>query len=197
MRGRLISVEGIDGAGKTTLLEGVARALEERGLAVERLREPGSDPLSEQLRTAVQKLDIAVDPRAEALVYAAARAQLTASRLRPLLEGGALVLLDRFVDSSLAYQGGGRELGIEAIRSINRFATGGLLPDRTLLIDLPPAAALSRLPKEGRDRVERSGLQFFERVASAYRTVAARHAPRAGALRHSGSDLRVWPLCAS
>src|SRR6185295_3225099 len=116
----LITVEGLDGAGKTTLISGLARSL---GAIV--LREPGGVELSERIRALVADPSLDVDPRAEALLYAAARAQLVASKLRPLLDGGATVLLDRFVDSSLAYQGGGRSLGVAEIGALNAFATGG------------------------------------------------------------------------
>src|ERR687893_2186966 len=119
----LITVEGLDGAGKTTLIAGLARSL---GATV--LREPGGVELSERIRGLVADPSVAVDPRAEALLYAAARAQLVAEKLRPLLDAGNWVLLDRFVDSSLAYQGAGRGLGVERIRALNELATGGLLP---------------------------------------------------------------------
>ena len=110
----LITVEGLDGAGKTTLIAGLARAL---GATV--LREPGGVELAERIRALVADPEVAVDPRAEALLFAAARAQLVAERLRPLLASGATVIMDRFVDSSLAYQGGGRELGVAEIRALN------------------------------------------------------------------------------
>src|ERR1700760_268591 len=111
LMGRLIAVEGIDGAGKTTLAAGLARALPE----VVVLREPGGAEVSERIRALVVDPALEVTPRAEALLYAAARAQLVEEKLAPLLDGGATVVLDRFVDSSLAYQGAGRALGVEAI----------------------------------------------------------------------------------
>src|SRR3954452_20931395 len=135
----LITVEGLDGAGKTTLIAGLAREL-----GATALREPGGVELSERIRLLVADPGLRVDPRAEALLYAAARAQLVAERLRPLLDEGETVVLDRFVDSSLAYQGGGRELGVEAIRALNAFATGGLTPDRTLLLRIDPERGLGR-----------------------------------------------------
>ncbi len=100
--------------------------------------------MAELIRELVKNRELEVSARAEALLYAAARAQLVQETLVPLLDGGALVLLDRFVDSSLAYQGAGRELGIEAVREINRFATGGLTADRTLLLDLEPTLGRTR-----------------------------------------------------
>ena len=137
--GRLITVEGLDGAGKTTLVAGLTRELAARGRELLVLREPGGVELSERIRVLVKDPELSVDPRAEALLYAAARAQLVAEQLVPLLESGQWVLLDRFVDSSLAYQGAGRGLGVEAIRSLNELATGGLRPDRTLLLRIDPA----------------------------------------------------------
>src|ERR1700757_4937173 len=135
-RGKLITIEGIDGAGKTTLAQGLAGALGERGIAATLLREPGGVEASEQIRRLVKDPALTVGPRAEALLYAAARAQLVDEAVEPLLASGNWVLLDRFIDSSLAYQGGGRELGIEQIRELNAFATGGLRPDRTLLLTI-------------------------------------------------------------
>lgn len=169
-RGRLITIEGLDGAGKSTLALGLHSALGERGVRVELLREPGGVPLSERIRELVMDPAFAVDPRAEALLYAAARAQLVRERLRPLLDAGVLVLLDRFVDSSLAYQGGGRELGIEPIRAINLFGTDSLVPDRTLLLRIAPAAGRARQDARASDpdRLEREDEDFFARIASAY-----------------------------
>ena len=163
----LITVEGIDGAGKTTLVSGLAAALGD----VEVLREPGGVELSERLRALVKDPGLSVGPRAEALIYAAARAQLVEERLRPLLASGRRVLLDRFVDSSLAYQGGGRGLGVEAVRELNRFATGGLTPDRTLLLRVDPALALGRM--DGDDRIEREREAFWTACARAYDELAA------------------------
>jgi dTMP kinase len=114
-----------------------------------------------------------VHPRAEALLYAAARAQLVAEQLEPLLQGGQWVLLDRFVDSSLAYQGAGRELGVEEIRRLNAFATGGLAPDRTLLLRIDPAVGRERIGGREPDRLEQAGEDFFAAVARAYDGLAA------------------------
>jgi dTMP kinase len=174
-RGRLITVEGIDGAGKTTLVGRLATALQERGREVLVLREPGGVELSERIRALVKDPALRIDPRAEALLYAAARAQLVAEELDPLLDAGRWLLLDRFVDSSLAYQGAGRELGVDAVRAINDFGTGGLAPDHTLLLRIDPAAGLARVAgrPEGADRLEREELAFFAAVAEAYDALAA------------------------
>jgi len=165
----LITVEGLDGAGKTTLIEGLAGALD----PVVVLREPGGVEVAERIRALLADPSLAVDPRAEALLYAAARAQLVAEQLQPLLARGATVLLDRFVDSSLAYQGAGRGLGVEEIRALNAFGTGGLVPDRTLLLRIDPAAGLARISGRPADRLEQAGLAFFSAVAAAYDELAA------------------------
>jgi dTMP kinase len=170
-RGRFITVEGLDGAGKTTVVEGLAAALGD----VEVLREPGGVELSERIRALVKDPALDVHPRAEALLYAAARAQLVAERLEPLLAAGRSVLLDRFVDSSLAYQGAGRGLGVDAVRDLNAFATGGLVPDRTLLLRIDPAVGLARAagrPQDA-DRLEREAPAFFAAIAAAYDALAA------------------------
>ena len=171
MRGRLITIEGLDGAGKTTLCQGLAAALPDARL----LREPGGVELSERIRELVKDPELEVDPRAEALLYAAARAQLVASLVRPLLEQGTTVLLDRFVDSSLAYQGAGRGLGVDAVRAINDFGTGGLHPDLTLLLRIDPAAGRARQADRGEapDRLEREEAAFFDAIARAYDELAA------------------------
>ena len=174
-RGRLITIEGLDGAGKTTLVAGLSSALHDRGRPVFVLREPGGVEVSERIRALVKDPALSISARAEALLYAAARAQLVAEQLEPLLSAGHWVLLDRFVDSSLAYQGAGRNLGVEAIRSLNAFATGGLAPDRTLLLRIDPAAGLARISgrREDADRLEREEHPFFLAVAAAYDELAA------------------------
>jgi dTMP kinase len=174
-RGRLITIEGIDGAGKTTLAEGLRQALRARGIDVQLLREPGGVRAAELVRELVKDPDLIVGARAEALLYAAARAQLVEEALAPLLDGGAWVLLDRFVDSSLAYQGAGRGLGIEPVREINQFATGGLVPDRTLLLSVDPSLGRkrSRARNDVLDRLEREHDDFHARIAEAYAQLAA------------------------
>jgi dTMP kinase len=179
-RGTLITIEGLDGAGKSTLAQALVREAAARVRAgacarrVELLREPGGVRTSERIRQLVKDPTLAVGPAAEALLYAAARAQLVQERLQPLLEDGALVLLDRFVDSSLAYQGAGRQLGVERIRAINLLATGALAPDRTLLLRVAPATGRARQATRAAspDRVEGEDEAFFARVAAAYDELA-------------------------
>jgi dTMP kinase len=170
--GRLIAVEGIDGAGKTTLAEGIAAALPD----VVVLREPGGAVVSERIRELVKDPTLEVDPRAEALLYAAARAQLVGEKLLPLLAAGRDVILDRFVDSSLAYQGAGRGLGIDAIAAVNRFATGGLRADLTLYLRVDPAVGAAR--RDGDDRLEQEGDAFFATVVAAYDALAEQERDR-------------------
>ena len=174
-RGRLITIEGLDGAGKTTLARGLLELLRERGVTVELLREPGGVATAERIRTLVKDPELHVGARAEALLYAAARAQLVEQALAPALAAGRWVLLDRFVDSSLAYQGAGRALGIDAVRAINAFATGGLAPDRTLLLRIDPALGRARQVDRGEaaDRLEREHDGFFAAIAAAYDELAA------------------------
>jgi dTMP kinase len=174
-RGRLITIEGVDGAGKTTLAAGLAKALSLAGVQARLLREPGGVQSAEAVRALVKDPALTIGARTEALLYAAARAQLVEEALRPALGRGEWVLLDRFVDSSLAYQGAGRELGIEPVRELNLFATGGLSPDRTLLLVLDGESARARADarNEAPDRLEREGTDFFRRIADAYRELAA------------------------
>jgi len=173
-RGRLITIEGIDGAGKTTLAAALLDHLRARGVEIELLREPGGVVVAEQIRTLVKDPALTIGPRAETLLYAAARAQLVEEALLPVLERGSWVLLDRFVDSSLAYQGAGRGLGVDLVRAINEFGTGGLTPDRTLLLELDPAVGRARQGKrlEGFDRLEREEESFFATIAAAYSALA-------------------------
>jgi dTMP kinase len=175
MRGRLITIEGLDGSGKTTLAETLVDALRSDAREVVLLREPGGVELSERIRALVKDPALAVDPRAEALLYAAARAQLVAERVEPALAAGTWVLLDRFVDSSLAYQGVGRGLGVEAVHEINHFGTGGLRPDRTLLLRTDAATRTARQADRGEapDRLEREDDAFFDAIAGAYDALAA------------------------
>ena len=179
-RGRLITIEGIDGAGKTTLATALVNALTSRELEVVLLREPGGVPAAERIRELVIDPGLHVTARAEALLYAAARAQLVEEALEPLLSEGNWVLLDRFIDSSLAYQGGGRGLGVDAVRAINEFAIRTVWPDRTLLLMIDPDLGRSRSHSRSSapDRLEREHNDFFDRTVSAYLELAAKDPER-------------------
>lgn len=172
--GRLITIEGIDGAGKSTLAGALVEALGTRGVRAELLHEPGGTPLSERIGELLKDPSVTACASAEALLYAAARAQLTSQRIRPLLQEGAWVVLDRFVDSSLAYQGAGRKLGVEQVRAINRLAIGELAADRTLLLAIDPTHGLARRHTRGTkpDRIELESEPFFATVAAAYEQLA-------------------------
>jgi len=179
--GRLITIEGIDGSGKTTLAAALARTLHEQdGINTHLLREPGGVVLAEKIRDLVKDPSLHTGARAEALLYAAARAQLVEQAVLPLLAAGRWVLLDRYIDSSLAYQGAARGLGVKEVLAVNSFATGGLSPDRTLLLDIDPLEARKRLAKRGEetDRLEQEDNSFFEDVAGAYRQLAEREPDR-------------------
>jgi dTMP kinase len=179
-RGRLITIEGIDGAGKSTLAAGLRDALTDRGITVELLREPGGVPAAERIREVVIDPDLHVSARTEALLYAAARAQLVEEAIEPMLVAGTWLLLDRFIDSSLAYQGGGRELGLDAVRTINDFAIRTARPDRTLLLLIDPQQGRSRQNARTRapDRLEREHDDFFERTVAAYLELASQDPQR-------------------
>ena len=179
-RGKLITIEGLDGAGKSTLAQALVRELAGKGHRVELLREPGGVDVSERIRALVKDPALAVAPRAEALLYAAARAQLVQERLLGALEQGVLILLDRFVDSSLTYQGAGRHLGVAEVRAINQFATGGLEPDRTLLLRIDPAVGRARAHERALepDRLERESERFFATIAAAYDDLASEEPER-------------------
>ncbi|HYN17884.1 MAG TPA: dTMP kinase, partial [Actinomycetes bacterium] len=164
--GRLIAFEGVEGAGKSTQLELLRRELEGRGREVVVTREPGGTPVGERVRALLLDPEVEIHPRAEALLFAAARAELVERVIRPALERGAVVLCDRYLDSSLAYQGGARGLGRGPVEEVNRFATGGLLPDLVVLLDLDPAEGLRRRPGD-RDRIEALDLEFHRRVRDA------------------------------
>jgi dTMP kinase len=173
-RSMFITFEGLDGSGKTTQAQMLAARLEAEGLEVVVTREPGGTPLGEQIRNLVlHGADMA--PWAEAALYAASRAQHVEELIRPALARGATVICDRYVDSSVAYQGIARGLGLERVLDLNLAAVGGLMPDRTILIEIQ--AAVARMGDE-RDRIEREDDGFHARVAEAYGQLAARFPER-------------------
>jgi dTMP kinase len=171
-----ITFEGLDGSGKTTQALLLGAHLQAAGIEVVQTREPGGTPLGEEIRTLVlHGGDVA--PWAEAALYAAARAQHVEQLIRPALDRGATVLCDRYVDSSVAYQGVGRGLGLERVLELNLAAVGGLMPDCTILLEVGLGEAASRM--EGAlDRIEREGEEFRARVAAGFRELAARFPER-------------------
>jgi dTMP kinase len=176
MESMFVTFEGLDGSGKSTQADLLRARLEGDGLEVVATREPGGTELGEQLRDLVLHGGH-VSPWAEALLYAAARAQHVAEVIRPALTRGAAVICDRYVDSSVAYQGVGRELGLERVLDLNLAAVGGLLPDRTFLLELDAAEIGRRLQGE-HDRLERESGDFHSRVAGGYRALAERFPER-------------------
>jgi len=171
-----VTFEGLDGSGKSTQAELLRARLESDGIDVVSTREPGGTELGEGVRDLVLHGGH-VGPWAEALLYVAARAQLVDEVIRPALERGATVICDRYLDSSIAYQGVGRELGLERVLDLNLAAVGGLLPTRTFLLELDPSDVPSRIQRHY-DRLEREGDDFRIRAAAGYRDLADRFPDR-------------------
>jgi dTMP kinase len=171
--GLFVTIEGIDRSGKSTQARRLAEALSDDALLV---REPGGTPAGERIRDLLKDPAIDLDPRAEALLFAAARAELVAAVIRPALDAGKVVISDRYLDSSLAYQGHARGLGEAEVRLVNDWATGGLEPDLTVLLRIDPQAAAARAGEA--DRFEDEGLDLQRRVADAYEQLAAANPAR-------------------
>jgi dTMP kinase len=169
-----VSLEGIDGSGKSTQAKLLAKDL---GADTLLLREPGGTPLAERLRELLADPAIELDPRAELLLFCAARAQLVAAEIRPALDAGRDVVCDRFADSTVAYQGGARGLGVELAQQVSLAATNGMSPDLTLLLRVDPELAATRLSGEA-DRFEGEGLALQRAVADAYDQIAEREPER-------------------
>jgi len=191
LKGLFVTFEGLDGCGKSTQMELLAAALAERGYVVTVTREPGGTALGEAIR------DMLLDPRhhgmsarAEALLYAAARAQLVEQVIRPALEDGQIVLCDRYIDSSLAYQGYGRGLGIDYVMLVNDWGIGGLFPDLTLFLDLDDSVRSSRMATVP-DRLEAEDDEFHKRVAQGYRELLQVHRHRIRRVDATGSEGEV------
>ncbi|MEO7295759.1 MAG: dTMP kinase [Candidatus Limnocylindria bacterium] len=191
-RGRFITLEGPEGSGKTTAARHLAGWLRERGRATVLTHEPGGTPLGEEVRRIVlhmRGMSDDLDPRADALLYAAGRAQHVARVIRPALEGGEWVICARYADSSLAYQGAGYGNDMATLRPLQEFATFGLRPDLTLLLDVPVNVGLERTRRRAEwNRFEDTEeLAFFERVRSAYLRLAADEPERFAVVDGSGS----------
>ena len=186
-----VSLEGLDGVGKSTQARLLAERLRAAGHEVVECREPGGTPLGERVRSLVlDHGDWDVSPRAEALLFAASRAQLVADVIGPALARGAWVICDRYIDSSVAFQGGGRGLGPETVRDVSLFATAGLLPDRTILLVTTPREAADA------DRIESEGDGFRAAVAATFAAIAEAEPARVAAV-DADADVatvadRVW-----
>lgn len=184
-RGYFVSFEGIEGSGKTTHAALLVEWLASLGYSVLSVREPGGTRLGEGLRSLLLRPGQGeIAARAELLMYLAARAQLVDTLILPALREGAIVVADRYGDASVAYQGGGRSLGVETVRRLVRFATSGIAPDRTYLLDLRPEVGLERVASRGRpDRLEKEGLAFHRAVRASYRAIARAEPARVLTLR--------------
>jgi len=171
--GLFITLEGGDGSGKSTQIKHLVTYLTERGKTVVESREPGGTDLGHELRDIVLHRRGHIAPRAEALLYAADRAHNIATKVRPAIEAGSIVVQDRYLDSSLAYQGAGRVLDAEEVRFLSTWATEGLLPDLTVLLDLDPVVGRARIAGGRYDRLEEEVDEFHIRVREAYLALAA------------------------
>lgn len=179
-KGWFITFEGPDGSGKTTVSTVVVKKLEEMGYEVVYTREPGGIDIAEQIRHVIlDPKNIAMDFKTEALLYAASRRQHLVEKVMPALELGKIVICDRFVDSSLAYQGVGRGLGIDEVYSINQFAIGDLMPDKTIYLDLGAQEGLDRLSNRVfKDRLDQEKVDFHLKVVDGYRQVVEKYKER-------------------
>jgi len=177
-----ITLEGVEGSGKTTVAKGVIEALEAKGYQVIYTREPGGNPIAEAIRGIIlDRVNTDMDARTEALLYAAARRQHLVDVIQPALLTGKVVICDRFVDSSIAYQGHARGIGVDLIEEINHFATGDIKPDLTFLIDVQPEVGLTRINKDQNREINRLDLeaaQFHQAVYKGYQALAEKNPDR-------------------
>jgi dTMP kinase len=192
MRGKFISLEGGEGAGKSTQVRALAEALKQRGIDVLMTREPGGSDGAEKIRDLLLGKDEQWDAEAEALLFAAARADHIAKTILPALEAGRWVLSDRFVDSSLAYQGGAGGLGIGTVRAINAFAIGEHFPDRTLVLTLDDGADRAKARDgDSSDRIGGRDADYHHKVDLAFRLIAAEEPERVQLIDASGTAEEV------
>ena len=167
--GKLITFEGIDGSGKSTQIQLLEAEFEKLGISYKTFREPGGTKLSEKIRAILlDKENIELYSNAESLLFAAARAQLTAEQIKPAITKGEFVICDRFTDSTIAYQGYGRGLNINNLELMNTIATDGLIPDITFILDIDPQKATERLKTVNPDRMEAAGIDFFKKIRQGY-----------------------------
>jgi dTMP kinase len=194
--GTFIALEGVEGSGKTTQVRLLGEWLGVRGIPRTVAREPGGTAVGEAIRSVVQdRTELHVPPETELLLYVASRAAYVAEIVRPALSRGEVVVSDRFSWSTIAYQGYGRELDLDAVRAVNRFGTGGLEPDVYLVFDLPVEVGRARQAASGQsdDRIEQAGSSFLERVRSGYHDLVAAE-PRAHIVDATGEPEEVFEL---
>ncbi|MDB6118039.1 MAG: tmk 1 [Verrucomicrobiaceae bacterium] len=200
--GLLISFEGSEGCGKSTQIQRLRARLENAGRTVLMLREPGGTLIGEHIRTLLQHTPeaAALSPEAELLLFAASRAQLVREKIRPSLDAGNVVVLDRFLDSTTVYQGIARGLPLDSVHAINHFAVGGTLPHLTIVLDMSASAAWERIRASGRelDRMESEPLEFFEKVRQGYLHLAVEQPDRMVVLDAAQSpeaiETQIWKL---
>lgn len=192
MSGVFITFEGGDGAGKTTQIERLAAAIQRAGGDVVVVREPGGTPVGEAIRDVLLgPAHGRIEPVAELFLFAASRAHLTEEVIRPALAAGRIVLCDRYADSTTAYQGHGRGLDLAFVRSVNDVATGGLVPDLTIVLDVDPYEGVAAATTGGSDRIERESFAFHERVRAGYAAIAAQEPTRVHIVPR-GTVEEVW-----
>ncbi len=193
-KGLFISFEGIDGVGKSTQADKLEQYLVTRGLKVVRTLEPGGTELGQEIRHLLLHRKGEVSPRSEALLYAADRAHHVASKILPALEDGKVVITDRYLDSSVAYQGAGRDLDLKEVRDLSLWAVQNLLPDLTVLLDLDAESASSRRGSTGEapDRLEREKISFFEAARNSYLKLAKNEPERFLVIDATGSPEQIW-----
>ncbi len=181
MKGKFITLEGPDGSGKTTVSLKIVQLLQQQGYKVMLTREPGGVDIAEQIRNVIlDKKNTAMDAKTEALLYAAARRQHLVEKVLPALQQGYIVICDRFVDSSLAYQGVGRQLGIDKVYAINLFAIEDIMPDKTIFFDIDYQLGLQRIRKNERvsDRMDEASQDFHKMVYDGYLQICQKYADR-------------------
>ena len=196
-RGKFITFEGNDGSGKTTISTLVFEELQAQGIPVVFTREPGGIEIAEQIRTIIlDPKNTGMDARTEALLYAASRRQHLVEKILPALEAGTHVICDRFIDSSLAYQGMGRSIGIKEVYEMNLFATQGCLPDLTLFLDVSVEEAMKRMEGRGnKDRLDQENDAFHQRVRLGYEMVKKRYPQRIHVIDAQQSITEVKDAC--
>ena len=195
MRGKLITLEGIDLSGKSTQAQKLFDYLKASGRKVILVREPGGTKISEQIRRVLLTgKNLGLTPPTELLLYLSARAQLVSEIIRPALNSGKIVICDRFYDSTTAYQGYGRGIKLDLIHKLNRFATGGITPNLTILFDLPVQSALKRAASNRikPDRMEREGISFHRRVRNGFLSMAGKEKKRFKVIEPGSDPNKTW-----
>lgn len=191
-KGVFITFEGIDASGKTTQFERLVNYLKKKGFDVVSFREPGGEKVSEKIRKILLDNKFSLTPETELFLYLASRTQLVFHKIIPALKNKKIVVCDRFSDSTLAYQAYGRGLNLKLIRILNNFSTKNLRPDLTILIDVPVKVSLKRAKSKKKDRLERSGTLFYQRVKGGYLKIARKEKKRIKVVDGKGGIEVTW-----